>query len=395
MSLMERYGVRLYKPEKACYGYNLINLYNSGNVFLIDMEGNYLHRWVSDTAIRNDATLLPNGNLLYGKAAPLPPETDMSHPRVGVWGIGAGLVEVDWEGNLVWKHVDTLQHHGHWRMKNGNTIYPVSLVVPKEIADKVKGGIPGTEDRGMVWTDGFREVTPGGEIVLEWNAAYYLDLKRHVECPVCFRGDWTHMNSIEELPDGNILTSMRNISAIFIVDKANGRIKWDWGPGEVSHQHAPTFLENGNILLFDNGAHRQDGSLISYSRVVEVNPATNRIEWEYKADPPQSFYSSLISNAQRLPNGNTLICEGMKGRIFEITMDGETVWEYLSPFYSPLLSQFGKVSLCAQAGTKSVTNSLFRAYRYLPDYPGLKDKELNPQKLAWFNRLYGPQFLEE
>lgn len=395
MSLLERYGVRLYKPEKACYGYTLINPYNRGDVFLIDMEGNYLKCWVSDTALRNDATLLPNGNLLYAKVAPLPPESDMSHPRIGSWGIGGGLVEVDWEGNLVWKYVDRLQNHTHWRMKSGNTIYPVSLVAPKEIAVRVKGGIPGTEDRGMVWTDGFHEVTPDGKIVWEWNAAYHLDPERHAICPVGFRGDWTHMNSIEELPDGNILTSMRNISTICIVDKTTGNIKWDWGIGEVSHQHAPTLLENGNILLFDNGAHRQDGSLISYSRVVEVNPATNKIEWEYKADPPQSFYSSLISNAQRLPNGNTLICEGLKGRIFEVTIDGEIVWEYLSPFYSSLVALIGKISPSAQAGTKTFTNAIFRAYRYMPDYPGLKDKELNPLKLAWFNRVYGPQSFEE
>ncbi len=135
-------------------------------------------------------------------------------------------------------------------------------------------------------------------------------------------------------------------------------------------------------MLFDNGSHRQNDSLISYSRGVEVNPATNKIEWEYKADPPQSFYSALISGCQRLPNGNTLICEGLKGHVFEVTMDGEVVWEYLSPFYAPLQSigrRFG------------YSNALFRAYRYMPNFPGLKGKDLSPEKLDWVNRLYGPE----
>jgi len=395
LSQSEKHGVRINKPGKACQGYTLVNPFGSGDVFLIDMEGNYLHHWGFNTIPRDDGRLLQNGNLLYTKAAPLPPEDDMSHPRIGGWGIGGGIVEVDWEGNVVWEYVDSLQNHSVWRMRNGNTIYPVSLPVDKDIAAEVRGGYPGSEDRGMIWTDGFHEVTPSGELVWEWNASHHLDVKRHVLCPVCPRGDWTHMNSIQELSNGDILTSMRNISTICIVDKATGRIKWDWGPGEISHQHAPMQLDNGNILLFDNGAHRQDGLSISYSRVIEVNPETNKIEWEYKADPPQSFYSSLISNAQRLANGNTLICEGIKGRIFEVTMEGETVWEYLNPFYPPQAALIGgKISPTSQASSRVVSNAIFRAYRYAPDYPGLKDKKLSRDELTWLNGVYGPGSLE-
>ena len=132
--------------------------------------------------------------------------------------------------------------------------------------------------------------------------------------------------------------------------------------------------------------------LISYSRAVEVNPATNKIEWEYKADPPQSFYSSLVSSARRLPNGNTLICEGMKGRLFEVTMEGEIVWEYLSPFYTAV--GITPQELSARA-SQTFLNQSFRAYRYMPDYTGLKGKDLDPQNLAWFNRVYGAAGIEE
>ena len=67
------------------------------------------------------------------------------------------------------------------------------------------------------------------------------------------------------------------------------------------------------------------------SRVIELNPVTERIEWEYKADPPTSFYSVDRGSAQRLPNGNTLISQSNKGRVFEVTRDGQVVWEYFGP----------------------------------------------------------------
>jgi outer membrane protein assembly factor BamB len=82
---------------------------------------------------------------------------------------------------------------------------------------------------------------------------------------------------------------------------------------------------SGNILVFDNGVRR------GASRVLEVNPHTGAVEWEYSADPPESFYTYEKGSAQRLPNGNTLICDGDNGRAFEVTPEGETVWEWLNP----------------------------------------------------------------
>ena len=386
----EKYGVSLYRQGKACEGYTLITPYSlQNNVWLMDMRGNYVHRWVIPGPPRNHAVLLPNGHLLCAIAGPLPPESDMSYPRIGSWATSAGLIELDWESNEVWKYVDRYQSHTFYRMTNGNTMIPRITRVPDELASKLRRGLPGTEDRGMIWTDGFREVNPEGKIVWEWDMADHLDPEVHVLCPICYRGDYTHMNSCEVLPDGNVLTSFRNIDTICIVDKTTGKIKWQWGPGEISHQHTPTLLENGNILLFDNGAHRRNGQLLTYSRALEVNPFTNKIEWVYKGNPLQSFYSSLISGCQRLPNGNTLICEGIKGRVFEVTMDGEIVWEFVNPFYAPhgVPGETG-------ASTWKRSYALFRAYRYTSDYPGLKGKDFYPKKLDWVNRLYRPKVLE-
>jgi len=81
-----------------------------------------------------------------------------------------------------------------------------------------------------------------------------------------------------------------------------------------------------------------------------VEPATKKIVWEYREKRESDFFSPRISNAQRLPNGNTLICEGDFGRLFEVTMDGEIVWEYVNPYFG---------------GTPTAQNNrIFRAYRY-------------------------------
>jgi len=84
-------------------------------------------------------------------------------------------------------------------------------------------------------------------------------------------------------------------------------------------------LENGNILMFDNGTVRR------YSRVLELDPTANRIVWTYEAEPKEAFFSLSRGGNQRLPNGNTLITDSDSGRAFEVTRDGEVVWEFYNP----------------------------------------------------------------
>jgi outer membrane protein assembly factor BamB len=87
-----------------------------------------------------------------------------------------------------------------------------------------------------------------------------------------------------------------------------------------------------------------------FSRVIEIDLATKRIVWTYQEKRAYEFFSPRISNAQRLPNDNTLICEGDFGRLFEVTTDGEVVWEFVNPY-------FGE-------GPTGLNNRVFRAYRY-------------------------------
>ena len=130
------------------------------------------------------------------------------------------------------------------------------------------------------------------------------------------------------------------------------------------------------MLLFDNGQHRRGSS---YSRVIEIDPATNEVHWEYDGSPRVSFYSNYISGAERLPNGNTLICEGASGRFFEVTARGEIVWEYINPFLV-----YG-----ARTGREKPENSnaTFRCHRHGPDHPALSGRDLDPAWYANLNRL--------
>jgi hypothetical protein len=123
----------------------------------------------------------------------------------------------------------------------------------------------------------------------------------------------------------------RHLHRIFIIDRDSGDIVWQWGEGELLGQHQPTMLSNGNILLFDNG---WGPPMRGWSQVLEMAPASGEIVWRYRTDPATDFWSPVGSGAQRLPNGNTLICAmnwSEPGRLFEVTPEGDIVWEYWNP----------------------------------------------------------------
>ena len=113
-------------------------------------------------------------------------------------------------------------------------------------------------------------------------------------------------------------------------------------------------------------------------KIIEVDPNTSEIVWEYQGDPSISFYSFHISGAERLANGNTLICEGAPGRIFEVTPEQEIVWEYINPMPGRTVAR----------GMPNTPVSLFRAHRYEANHPGLRGKELDPDRYAGLNAQY-------
>ena len=381
------HSVTFCKPDKTYNGFTLFTPCTGepSNTWLVDMQGRLVHRWKLPGVVRQEGVLLPTGNLLTAVAITKVPK------NLPWWG-GAEVLEIDWDGNIIWRYTDLYMNpHDRVRLKNGNTLIAKYVPVPKKIANKVKGGIPynyeesashlipRVEQRDIMWGDKLQEITPDGKVVWEWVAHEHLDPELDNLHPNAVHFLWAAGNSLVELPDGNIMISCQYISQIYIIDKATGDIKWRWGRGIVSFQHNPSMLDNGNILLFDNGRWRSWTP--QSSRVIEVNPSTRQIEWEYKTENPNDFFSALMGSCERLPNGNTLICEALRGRIFEVTASCELVWEYISPFYDwhrdPLVH--GR------------NNYIFRAHRYGPDYEGLKGKKLNPETLQLWNQLYGPE----
>jgi len=357
----------IYQPEKACHGYTLFAPMTGTSAYLIDMRGSIVHRWQLPSHPAEYGYLLDNGHLLIGG------RTGKSPLSFG--GRGGVIMELDWDGSVLWEYAEDSLHHDFCRISDGNTMVLGWEPVPAEMVQHIKGGRPGTEHARGIWCDSYCEGRPDRRVVWEWHGYEHLDLETDVICPLHRREEWTHANTCEVLPDGNLLTSFRLLDTVAIIDKQSGRFRWKWGRDELGHQHDPNPLPNGNILIFDNGWHILQPPPGPRSRVIEVNPQTDAIVWTYETQPGWEFFSSFISGAQRLPNGNTLICEGMTGRLFEITSDGEIVWQYTNPFFG-YDERFGRV------------NIVFRAYRYSPDFLGLHGKALEPEQYAWLNHLY-------
>lgn len=322
-------GLTALDEQLACPGYTLYSpMYGPGAALLIDLNGNEVHRWDLPYPAGLYGYLLPNGNLFYGGKI-----EDDTWDRFPLWKMfkGGVMMEVDWHGKVLWEHRDREHHHDARRTPSGGAIYLTVEQLSDKVIDKVKGGVPGTDEGGM-WADVIVEVDVSGKRVWDWRAIEHLDFEAHEITFNDPRDEWTHGNTVVPLPDDRVLVSFRNISTVGIIDKKSGEFVWKLGYDVLSQQHDPNVLPNGNILIFDNGSHRKDQAMSS-SRVIEVDPKTSEIVWEYHDTPPFNFFSPYISGARRLPNGNTLITEGSFGRIFQVTPDGEVVWEYINPYF--------------------------------------------------------------
>jgi len=326
-------GVTIYIPDKSYKGYTLYNSRPQEEAVLIDMNGNILHRWSYPQGFRwENSELLPNGNIIV-----LIPNDYRKR-------IGGMLFELDWDSNLVWT-MNIAVHHDFEKLENGNFL----VICRERVINDVVGSY-------ILESDRLIEITPKEKVVWEWHTDQHaLELKNFVDVdfPIPIRvkeklfprplNDWAHTNSVEVLRNnpsaqkdsrfkkGNILFSPRNINTIGVIDRETEEIVWAWGPGELEKQHNPTMLDNGNILIYDNGIKEKRG----YTRIIELDPLTEKIVWEYKAAPPESFFSPIMGGCQRLPNGNTFIVDSTGGRLFEVTPAGDIVWEYLNPDLLP------------------------------------------------------------
>ena len=332
-----------------------------GNSYAIDVQGRVAKRWpnpMPNTRLGYTRPLV-NGNLL-SRVESLP--TSEGEPRVTT------VIEATQEGRIVWQYTDQERalHHDMERLPNGNTV----LVCSKDL------NLPQISRR-LLRDECLIEVDQSGNVVWEWQTADHLDdleLPQDVKdqimngypggrrtgvggAPAPTAGfDYLHVNGASPIPDtaghtdprfkpGNIIVSYRYINTLAVVDRDTKKIVWK-SVGLTIGQHNPRFIPGdlpgtGHVLVFDNGfvngrTNPYRHSPREYSRILEIDPLDTSIAWEYTAEdsnrPVWSFFSHYISGAQRLSNGNTLICEGSNGRIFEVTPSGEIVWEYVNPF---------------------------------------------------------------
>ncbi len=266
----------------------------------------------------------------------------------------------------------------------------------------------------------------GGNIVWEWHVWDHLIqdydpskdnygvVEDHPELidinfgGILFRGDFNHINSIDYNQEfDQILISASHQNEIWVIDHSTtteeaaghaggnsgkgGDILYRWGnprtyrAGNSSDQkffgqHDAQWIESGcpgesNILVFNNGIKRPG---FSYSSVDEIIPPVDsngnysfipgtayepeNILWTYTAKNPSDFYAQHLSGAQRLNNGNTLICNGPAGIFFEVTHEKATIWDYVNPY------------------PDHNKNDVFKIRHYPPDYPGLAFLFYQPDK---------------
>ncbi len=360
-SIDTRTGIIQYDKDRATPGYTLFTPLGLTSTFLVDMNGKVVHEWKLPADVGNYAYLLDNGNLLVAIRTQDGPK--------GLPAKGGHLIEYDWDGNIVWEHVDSTQHHDFRRLPNGNTVYLGWKLLSDEQAARLPGGLPGTEHEDGIYADTIREVTPAGEIVWEWFAGDNMDMEKFPLHPGVPRDEYGHGNTIAPTNDGNFILNQRHTGTMCIIDKATKEIVWSLTDYEYGQQHDVQMLENGNILFFANGSWP-----VTYlgpetgSRVVEIDPETNKEVWSYAGDPPRSFFSWFISGAQRLASGNTLICEGLWGRLFEVTPEGDIVWDYVSPYV-----------MTDPHPAYTNGNYVFRCYRYDPDGPQIQGRLGDPR----------------
>ena len=324
-----------------------------GKVYLVDIEGQMAHTWNMPVRPGRDAVILPNGNLGYNGTL-----LDANLPYAG-WPLwcGGNFYEATPAGEIVWHYEDPRHHHDAQWLPNSDLLYATIEPMSAEQSAKVVGGEPFKGNNGIVQGDVIKQVDRSGNVVWRWSAAEHLDPADYPIQAIFDRRHWPFINGVSLTRDGLVLMSLRVTSGVIAVDKATGKVVWRIGPNLLAQQHAPFEMADGSILCFDNGNLRP-GMNAPYSRAVQIDPHSGKVVWEYTDPVRPSFFSPYMGSAERLWNGNTLICESAFGRLFEVTPQGRLVWEYLIPFFDEYPDD-GSRNYAA-----GPQNSCFRAHRY-------------------------------
>lgn len=320
----EATGLLTYDESKVAGGPNFYVAGHAPEATLMDIEGNVLHQWqyaFEDVWPEREIPQDSIGHLNWRRAY-LYENGDL----LAIFE-GYGLIRLNKDSELLWEFPGNA-HHDLKVLENGD-IYVLSRKA--HMAPRIHEDEPILEDYITM-------LDPDGNVkrqVSLLEAAENSEFWPVIQGLMPESGDLFHTNTLEYLDgslehlsplfkEGNILTSIRSIHALAIVDMESEEIVW-CKLGTWSGQHQPILLPNGNMILFDNNRFSD------YSRVLEIEPFTENIVWYYMGTPPNSFFTEACGSIQPLENGNILVVESEAGRAFEIQRDATIVWEYVVP----------------------------------------------------------------
>ncbi len=313
-------GVVLHDRSRACPGLNLYSSQVTSRAFLMDNDGEVLHTWAADLGGPgwHHVEPGPGGDLF-------------------VVVENRALARLDWGSDVRWR-LPIRAHHDVALSPDGK-IYVLTRKDTK-LRDRA-GELPITVDEiTVVSLDGrvLEHIPLTGLFppeLTEQRRERIRDFSRRKAADPSLKADLLlfdayHTNTVEYVDRdlsvgirrGHLLLSMLLKDMIFVIDPEGPNLVWAWGPGALDWQHQPSILPDGNVMVFDNGAHRQS------SRILEVVPSTGRVVWQYPGAGQPMFFTKFRGGAQRLPNGDTLITVSDRGRAFEITPEGRKVWEF-------------------------------------------------------------------
>jgi len=421
-------GTTIYEPARAWNGYTVLSPLQTQAVLVIDMNGNVVKRWEGlNNSAGGPARVLPGGILISASGARPPNQESLELVQQDfdgkvIWQFSHNEQIKTGEGSTIWS---ARQHHD-WQRESLPAGYysPESAPVVEGTSTLILTHTNRLQPRVadvMLEDDRLVEVSWKGDVLWEWVASDHIDelgfapdARKAIKAAQSFnkaRGsfDWLHINSAHyvgpnrwfdqgdmRFAPNNVIISSREASLLAIVGR-DGKIVWRLGPDfseskelrairQIIGQHHAHIIPKGlpgagNLLVFDNGGSSGYGFASpiapdgvgafarSTSRVVEINPVTLELVWSY-TNP--RFFSTNISSAQRLPNGNTLITAGAGGRMFEVTTQGAIVWEYMYPLFSGA----------------NASNAVYRAYRipygWIPQITRPTERAVAPPALGDF-----------
>ena len=327
-------GAVMHDAARSWPGYNLALNYHLASAELFRNDGEVVHAWNDQGGLQwNGVLLLPGGDLIVVGSSRTP----------GVEGVvdaARYVMRIAWDGTIVWKR--PLRSHHSLSLSPSGEIVVLTFAYRRErdldpevdvrddhVTLLSLDGEP-IEERSIHGVFGSRPDR------FELHKAIYRTLtgRTFIDLYHTNTAEWMrHEHLVERHPLyalDNVLVTLRNQDAIGIFTWSTGELLWSWGQDQILGPHDATVLEDGNILLLDNGLGR------GWSRLLEIDPTQSEIIWEHRAATPADFYTSWGGTSQRLPNGNTLVTCTATGTAFEVTRNHDVVWEYFSPHRNAL-----------------------------------------------------------